>query len=146
MGSETGGRKCDARSRFWARKRSVAAGADRAAYARWGRHGKSLPAARAELLWTRVAGRDGARFGRSGIGEMASERNNEEACKKRRTPNTERPTSNENAGAQSRGVRERSAPAAAGFGEAGHNRRLDHARKSDLGSARLRQCAHQRAR
>src|SRR2546426_782325 len=29
MGSETGGRKCDARSRFCARKRSVAAGAQR---------------------------------------------------------------------------------------------------------------------
>src|SRR6058998_1357396 len=73
MGSETGGRKCDARSRFCARKRSVAAGADRAAYARWGRHGKSLPAARAEPLWARIAGRDGARFGRGGIGEMAEE-------------------------------------------------------------------------
>src|SRR5882762_10563754 len=73
MGSETGGRKCDARSRFWARKRSVAASADRAAYARWGRHGKSLPAARAEPLWARVAGRDSARFGRGGIGEMAEE-------------------------------------------------------------------------
>ena len=32
---------------------------------------KSLPAARAEPLWTRVAGRDGARFGRGGIGKMA---------------------------------------------------------------------------
>src|SRR5438552_12002518 len=85
MGSETGGRKCDARSRFCARKRSVAAGADHAAYARWDRHGKSLPVARAEPLWARVAGRDGARFGRGGIGEMASERNNEEACGKRRT-------------------------------------------------------------
>src|SRR6267378_5237377 len=73
MGSETGGRKCDARSRFCARKRSVAAGADRAAYARWSRHGKSLPAARAEPLWARVAGRDGARFGTGGIGEMAEE-------------------------------------------------------------------------
>src|SRR5256885_11578331 len=73
MGSETGGRKCDARSRFCARKRSVAAGADRAAYARWDRHGKSLPVARAEPLWARVAGRDGARFGRGGIGEMAEE-------------------------------------------------------------------------
>src|SRR6266436_5475120 len=105
MGSETGGRKCDARSRFCPRKRSVAAGADRAAYARWGRHGKSLPAARAKLLWARVAGRHGARFGRGGVGEMADERNNEEACKKRRTVragrafNAERPTSNENAGA-----------------------------------------------
>src|SRR5207247_10775274 len=102
MGSETGGRKCDARSRFCARKQSVAAGADRAAYARWGRHGKSVPAARAEPLRARVAGRDGARFGRGGIGEMASERNNEEACKKRRTPNAEPPTPNENAGAKSR--------------------------------------------
>src|SRR5512132_3668494 len=74
MGSETGGRVCDARSRFCARKRSVAAGADRAAYARWSRHGKSLPAARAKPLWARVAGRDGARFGRGGIGEMASEK------------------------------------------------------------------------
>src|SRR6266511_2723047 len=73
MGSETSVRKCDARSRFCARKRSVAAGADRAAYVRWGRHGKSLPAARAELLWARVAGRDGARFGRGGIGKMAEE-------------------------------------------------------------------------
>ena len=73
MGSETGGRKCDARSRFCARKRSVATGADRAAYARWSRHGKSLPAARAEPLRARVAGRDGARFGRGGIGEMAEE-------------------------------------------------------------------------
>src|SRR6266550_3804182 len=85
MGSETGGRKHDTRSRFCARKRSVAAGADRAPYARWGRHGKSLPAARAEPLRARVAGRDGARFGRGGIGEMAEERNNEEASKKRRT-------------------------------------------------------------
>src|SRR5882757_7252113 len=73
MGSETGGRKCDARSRFCARKRSMATGTDRAAYARWSRHGKSLPAARAEPLWARVAGRDGARFGRGGIGEMAEE-------------------------------------------------------------------------
>src|SRR4029077_1012685 len=107
MGSETGGRKCDAWSRFCARKRSVAAGADRAAYARWGRHRKSLPAARAKPLWARVAGRDGARFGRSGIGEMAEESDNEEASKKRRTrlrkatarqaSNAERPTSNENA-------------------------------------------------
>src|SRR5438105_11838955 len=85
MGSETGGKKCDARSRFCARKRSVATGADRAAYARWGRHGKSLPVARAEPLWARVAGRDGARFRRGGIGEMAEERTNEEASKKRRT-------------------------------------------------------------
>src|SRR4026209_1533025 len=69
MGSETGGSERDARSRFCARKRSVAAGADRAAYARWGRHGKSLPAARAEPVWARGAGRDGARFGRGGIGE-----------------------------------------------------------------------------
>src|SRR6267142_6023513 len=73
MGSETGGRKCDARSRFCARKQSVAAGVDPAAYARWGRHGKSLPAARAKPLWARVAGRDGACFGRGGIGEMAEE-------------------------------------------------------------------------
>src|SRR5438132_254386 len=43
MGSETGGRKCDARSRLCARKRSVAAGADRVAYARWRRHGRSVP-------------------------------------------------------------------------------------------------------
>src|SRR5438094_9208759 len=73
MGSETGGRKCDTRSDFCARKRSVATGADRAAYARWSRHGKSLPAARAKPLRARVAGRDGARFGRGGIGEMAEE-------------------------------------------------------------------------
>src|SRR5262249_9582960 len=73
MGSETGGRKCDARSRFCARKRSVATGADRAAYVRWHRYGKSLPAARAKPLWARVASRDGARFGRSGIDEMAEE-------------------------------------------------------------------------
>src|SRR5262249_30348877 len=73
MGSETHCRKCDARSRFCARKRSVAAGADRAAYARWSRHGKSLPVARAKPLWARVAGRDGARFGRGGIGEIAEE-------------------------------------------------------------------------
>src|SRR5882757_2011081 len=73
MGSETDGRKCDARSRFCARKQSVAAGADPAAYARWGRHRKSVPAARAKPLWARVAGRDGARFGRGGIGEMAEE-------------------------------------------------------------------------
>src|SRR5437899_7777324 len=96
MGSETGGRKCDARSRFCARKRSVATGADRAAYARWRRHGKSLPAARAKPLRARVAGRNGARFRRGGIGEMAEERNNE-ASKKRRTSNAERPTLNENA-------------------------------------------------
>src|SRR4249919_2300508 len=105
MGSETGGRKCDARSRFCARKRSVATGADRAAYARWTGHGKFLPPARAESLRARVAGRDGARFRRSGIGEMAEERNNEEASRKRRTVragrafNAERPTSKENAGA-----------------------------------------------
>src|SRR5205823_299169 len=83
MGSETGGRKCDARSRFRARKRSVAAGADRAAHARWGRHGESLPAARAKPLRARVAGRDGARFGRSGIGEIAEESREK---RKRRTP------------------------------------------------------------
>src|SRR5262249_19515481 len=99
MGSETGGRKCDARSRLCARKRPMAAGPDRAAYARWGRHGKSLPAARAKPLWTRVAGRDGTCFGEGGIGEMAEERNNEEASKKRRTSNAECPTSNENASA-----------------------------------------------
>src|SRR5262245_7939983 len=98
MGSETDARKCDARSCFSARKRSVAAGADRSAYTRWRRHGKSLPAARATPLWTRVAGRDGARFGRGGIGEMAEERN-KEASRKRRTSNAERPRSNENAGA-----------------------------------------------
>src|SRR5438552_18392041 len=74
MGRETCGRKRDARSRFCARKRSVAAGADRAAYARWSWHGKSLPVARAKPLWARVAGRDSACFGRSGIGEMAEER------------------------------------------------------------------------
>src|SRR5262245_45301349 len=85
MGSETGGTKRDARSRFRARKRSVAAGAHRAAYAQWRRHGKSLPAARAKPLWARVAGRDGARFGEGSIGEMAEERNNEEVSKKRRT-------------------------------------------------------------
>src|SRR5437763_15138232 len=92
MGSETGVRKCDARSRFCARKRSVAAGADHPAYARWGRHGKSLPAARAKPLWARIAGRDSARFGRGGIGEMAEERNNEEASKKRRTVRAARAT------------------------------------------------------
>src|SRR6266513_2954339 len=86
MGSETGGRKCHARSRFCARKRSVAAGADRVAYARWSRHGKSLPAARAEPLWARVAGRDGARIGRGGSGEMA-EASGEGDKRKRRTPN-----------------------------------------------------------
>src|SRR4029077_16710159 len=74
MGRKTGGRKCDARSRFCARKQSVAAGADRAAYARWSRHGKSLPAARAEPLWARVAGGAGALCGGGGIGEMAEER------------------------------------------------------------------------
>ena len=89
MGSETGGRKCDARSRFCARKRSVAAGADRAAYARWGRHGKSLPAARAEPLRARVAGRDGARFRRGGIGEMAEESTRTENANGE--PNVQRP-------------------------------------------------------
>src|SRR5262249_51647575 len=84
MGSETGGRKCDARSRFCARKRSVAAGADRATCTRWDRHGKSLPVARAKPLWTRAARRDCARFGESGIGEMAEESDNEEASKKPR--------------------------------------------------------------
>src|SRR5206468_7502186 len=88
MGSETGGRKRDARSRFCARKQSVATGADHAAYARWARHGKSLPAARSELLWARVAGRNGARFGRGGIGEMAKERT--KAKEKRPTPNAQR--------------------------------------------------------
>src|SRR5207245_11368011 len=73
MGSETGDRERDARSRVCARKRSVAAGADRAAYARWSRYGKPLPAARAKPLWARVAGGDGARFGKGGIGEMAEE-------------------------------------------------------------------------
>src|SRR5436190_910549 len=97
MGSETGGRKCDARPRFCARKRSVATGADRAAYARWSRHGKSLPVARAEPFWARVAGRDGARFGRGGIGEMAEERS--KAREKRPTSNAQRSTPNENAGA-----------------------------------------------
>src|SRR6478672_11690655 len=97
MGSETGGRKRDARSRFCVRKRSVATGADRAAYARWGRHGKSLPAARAKPLWARVAGRDGAGFGRSGIGEMAEERT--KAREKRPTLNAQLSTPNENAGA-----------------------------------------------
>src|SRR4029077_15333223 len=85
MGSETGGRKCDARSRFCARKRSVATRADRSAYARWSRHGKSGPAWGAKPLRARVAGRDGAPFGRGGIGEMASERTKEEASRKRRT-------------------------------------------------------------
>src|SRR6266496_548647 len=99
MGSETDGRKCDARSRFYARKRSVATGADRAAYARWGRHGKSLPAARAEPLWSRVAGRDGARFRRGGIGEMASESREK---RKRRTPNVQRRTPNERFGCAAR--------------------------------------------
>src|SRR6476646_575063 len=97
MGSETGSRKCDARSRFCARKRSVAAGADRAAYARWGRHGKSVPAARAKPLWARVAGRDGTRFRRGGIGEMAEERT--KAMEKRTTLNAQLSTQNENAGA-----------------------------------------------
>src|SRR5207248_4676598 len=83
MGSETGGRKRDSRSRFCARKQSVAAGADRAAYARWGRHGKSLPAARAKPLWARVAGRDGASFRRGGIGEMAEESDQKEKRKRR---------------------------------------------------------------
>src|SRR5439155_6680867 len=73
MGSESCGRKCDARSRFCARKRSLASGADLAAYARWAWYGKSLPPARAEPLWARVADRDGAGFGRGGIGEMAEE-------------------------------------------------------------------------
>src|SRR5215471_8804370 len=86
MGSEIGGRKCDARSRFCARKRSLAAGADRAAYTRWDRHGKSLPVARAKPLWTRAAGRDCARFGEGGLGKMAEESDNDEASKKRRTP------------------------------------------------------------
>src|SRR5882757_66146 len=84
MGSETDGRKCDARSRFCARKQSVAAGADPAAYARWGRHRKSVPAARAKPLWARVADRDSARFGRGGIGEMAEE-SGEGKKRKRRT-------------------------------------------------------------
>src|SRR5437667_588555 len=97
MGTETGGRKRDAGSRFCARKRSVAAGADRAAYAQWGRHGKSLPAARAKPLRARVAGRDGARFGRAGIGEMAEERT--KGREERPTPNVQRSTPNENAGA-----------------------------------------------
>src|SRR5213594_2955218 len=97
MGSETGGRKCDARSRFCARKRSVATGADRAAYARWGRHGKSVPPARAKPLWARVAGRDGARFGRGGIGEIAEE-SGERDKRKRRTPNVQRRTPNERFG------------------------------------------------
>src|SRR5262245_37932969 len=91
MGSETGSRKCDARSRFCARKRSVAAGADRPAYARWCRHGKSLPAARAKPLWARVASRDRARFGEGGIGEMAEE-SGEAEKRKRRTPNVQRRT------------------------------------------------------
>src|SRR5258705_10021158 len=92
MGSETSGRKCDARSRFCARKRSMATGADRAAYARWGRHGKSLPVARAEPLRARVAGRDGARFGRGGIGEIGEKsgggqkRKNPKPKVPRRTP------------------------------------------------------------
>src|SRR5206468_11220634 len=97
MGSETPGRKCDARSRFCARKRSVAAGADRAAYARWGRHRKSLPAARAKPLRSRVAGRHGARFWRGGIGEMAEE-SGEGEKRKRRTPNVQRRTPNERFG------------------------------------------------
>src|SRR5438094_9302119 len=83
MGSETGGRKCDARSRFCARKRSVATGASCAAYARWSRHGKSLPPARAEPLWARVASRDGARFRRGGIGEMVEESDQKEKRKRR---------------------------------------------------------------
>src|SRR3954447_26834808 len=102
MGIETGGGKCDARSRFCARRRSVAAGADSAAYARRSRYGKSLPAARAEPLRARVAGRDGARFGRGGIGEMAEERNSEAATEKRPTPNAECPTSNERFGCATR--------------------------------------------
>src|SRR4051812_24897019 len=83
MGSETGGRKRDSRSRFCARKQSVAAGADHAAYAQWSRHGKSLPAARAKPLRAGVAGRDGASFRRGGIGKMAEERGEEEKRKRR---------------------------------------------------------------
>src|SRR2546430_2487849 len=101
MGSETGGRKCDARSRFCARKRSVAAGADRAAYARWDGQGKSLPAARAKPLWARVAGRDAAGFGRGGIGEMAEE-SREGEKRKRRTPNVQRRTPNGRFGCSAR--------------------------------------------
>src|SRR5262245_66511809 len=92
MGSETGGRKCDAWSRFCARKRSVAAGADRTAYARWCRHGESLPAARATQLWARIAGRGGGSFRESGIGEMASQ--GTKVREKRPTPNIQRPTLN----------------------------------------------------
>src|SRR5438094_6013530 len=101
MGSETGDRERDARSRVCARKRSVAAGADRAAYARWSRYGKPLPAARAKPLWARVAGRDGARFGKGGIGEMASE-SGEAEKRKRRTPNVQRRTPNGRLGCAAR--------------------------------------------
>src|SRR5438067_1773519 len=107
MGSETGARKRDARSRFCARKRSVASGADHAACARWGRHGKSLPAARAEPLRARVAGRDGASFRRGGIGEMAEERGEEEKRKRRtvraaQAVNVQRRTPNERFGCAAR--------------------------------------------
>src|SRR5438067_652871 len=97
MGGETGSRKCDARSRFCSRKRSVAAGADCGAHARWRRHGKSLPAARAKPLRARVAGRDGAGFGRGGIGEMAEE-SGEGDKRKLRTPNVQLRTPNKRFG------------------------------------------------
>src|SRR5262245_4871111 len=99
MGNETDGRKCDARLRFRARKQSLAARADRAAYARRRRHGKSLPATQATTVWARVAGRDGARFGEGGIGEVAEE--GTKAREKRPTLNAQRSTPNENGGAWS---------------------------------------------
>src|SRR5690349_25054597 len=73
VGTEAGGRECDARSRFCARKRSVAESADGATYARWRRHGKFMPAAGAKPLWARVVGRDGARLRRGGAGERVEE-------------------------------------------------------------------------
>src|SRR6516164_9002462 len=100
MASETGGRKCDARSRFRARKRSMAAGAHRVAYARRRRHGKSLPTSRAKPLRARVAGRDCARFREGGIGEMAEEKN--KVREKRATSNVQRRTPNGRLGCATR--------------------------------------------
>src|SRR3982751_2485645 len=99
MGSETGGRKCEAWSRFCARKRSLATGAYHAADAQWSRHGKSLPAPPAKTLRARVAGRDGPRFRRSGVSEMAQKTREGEKPKRRtvraaRAINAERSTSN----------------------------------------------------
>ena len=144
-----------ARSR--ARKRSVAAGADRGAHARWRRYGKSLPAARAKPLWARVAGRDGTRFGKNRIGEMASERTEEE--------NVQRSTSNPESirGRPVAGVQRPMEELAAPRGTVTHEQFEDEVRpqldelvkpgtivnwitrrKSDLGPARLRRCAGQR--